>query len=361
VPHDDRSISEWSDNELHQTALRKRGVGVNAGLPAAVRFVASVVKLIGKRVKYGEEVDPAVFFLSPKPPSELDQLEHVPMLDNGFTPVGGAFWFVSPVARRGFAWRGTDMQDDGGVFECAEQLGLGGVPALYFETRSDPPIARHYPAGLSQPDDMEPVRLLGESISLDEVFMQIDLVHQTLLVRPKAGGGAPVLWEKPTKYWPIKHAEYKIQAEVRRMLVSRYPGCDVREELPQVTGRVDLQIEEPHPDLDGQFIRHALLELKVLRSFGSTGTPVSPAAVAQAVKEGLDQAAAYRIENRALAAALCCFDMRKSYSETECFEHVVGDAARNDVKLRVWHLFNSVGTYQAAVAQIGEQPHGCGP
>lgn len=99
----------------------------------------------------------------------------------------------------------------------------------------------------------------------------------------------------------------------------------------------------------GKFVRHAILELKVLRSFGSTGTSVSETEIRKIVKEGVEQAAAYRVEREAHASALCCFDMRTKSARKKCFHGVQATAQKRDVKLCVWPIFANAKEYREAM------------
>jgi hypothetical protein len=112
-----------------------------------------------------------------------------------------------------------------------------------------------------------------------------------------------------------------------------------------MSGRLDLEIEEPLMQA-GEFVRHAILELKVLRSFGSTGSSVSKTEIRKIVKEGVEQAASYREERDAHASALCCFDMRTKSTRKKCFHGIQASAKKRDVKLRVWPIFASAKEFR---------------
>lgn len=96
--------------------------------------------------------------------------------------------------------------------------------------------------------------------------------------------------------------------------------------------------------------RHAVLELKVLRSFFFGGKPVTDTETKGWIAEGVVQAAEYRDDRSALAAALCCFDMRKGDSLETCFTHVTDEAKKRNVTLRRWHIHNSAKAFRKAKA-----------
>ena len=141
-----------------------------------------------------------------------------------------------------------------------------------------------------------------------------------------------------------------VQAHVKISLVSRFPFCTIRHEQSQQTGRNDLEIEEADPFDNNSVVRHAIIELKVLRSFRSTGTPVPEADADESIKEGIQQAAAYRAVKSAHWSALSCFDMRSNDAGYDaCFSHVKEYASKKDVVLWRWFLYESSASYRKAM------------
>ena len=107
-------------------------------------------------------------------------------------------------------------------------------------------------------------------------------------------------------------------------------------------------MEEPIPGQEGGLVPKAILELKVLRSFGSKGAPVAENTNKESVTEGVKQATAYQKERNAEGTALCCFDMQKDRTGEACFIHAQPLAKRNGIVLRVWYLFNSAIAFRNA-------------
>jgi hypothetical protein len=147
---------------------------------------------------------------------------------------------------------------------------------------------------------------------------------------------------------PSEHPEGIIQFALKAGLLNAFPLCDVREEEPNIEGRLDLRIVEPHPDDRAVATPHAVLELKVLRSFWASGTAVSGNDAANRVKEGVDQAFAYR--KGATYSILCCFDMRKDDTGDTCFDAIREYATKLEVSLRRWFIYASARAYRAALA-----------
>ena len=83
-----------------------------------------------------------------------------------------------------------------------------------------------------------------------------------------------------------------------------FPWCRITDEQPGVSGRTDIEIEEIDY-IGGNHIRHVLIELKVLRDYGSTGLKKSENDNLKWVEEGVEQAWSYGKERGAAAFALC--------------------------------------------------------
>jgi hypothetical protein len=351
-----RPVVPWDDQELLQTARANFGLGADSGLPDDLRFLVNVVRVIRTRLRQVGDTQtmiPAIFFLLPAGPtlSTPRALKSEPMLDNGVTPVEGHFWFVNPLARTGRGLPMPDWTDDAAVFKTAtDELAVGCIPAVVLETRTTPPSARFYPGGLAEPDVCQPLLLSAQSITVDDAIAVIDRVHRQSLVTPNVQLGATgKLWAKQTHHWPKADAETRIQVQLRTGLIGAFPSCIVRAEQGQATGRLDLEIEESTPGDTSMFVRHLLLELKVLRSFGSTGIRVTDKEITVWIKEGVEQAAAYGNERGVRAQALFCFDMRISHTRQQCFKTVKATAKKRKVHLRAWHIFASAKEFRTTL------------
>jgi len=347
------SSAGWNDEDMRRTVQRNYGLGSDSSLPNHVRFLVGVARVIRNRVQRADAgllAIPAVFFLQPSGPCGLETLEHevVPMLDNGLTQVEGRLIFVGPVAARAIMIDVENWSDAEVFGPTVQHLGLAGVPAVLFETRTDPVEARFYTKGLDEPDTFDLLRLSQSAITMDEVFEIVDRVHLNSLVVPTVQSPDAKLWQHLAKKRVSKHAERRIQWPLRVGLSAAFPMCVIREEQSQATGRIDLEIEESDPVDPSQVVRHALLELKVIRSFWESGEAVSDKQNANHIAEGVVQAAMYRDERNTRAAALCCFDMRSDLGQ-DCFSHVRTKAKRTRVVLRRWHIFASAKEYREAL------------
>lgn len=342
---------QWSDAALLETLVDFPGVGDDAGQPDAIRFLRAVSRLARTRA---EQVDTAnvisVFLLQPGGPSRDDDRFHrQPMLNGGGVDIEGHLWLVGPMAASAHGIRIDAISDDEVFRLVVEDLRMGGVPAVVYDPRAFPAQVRHYPNGLRDPDDCEVRAASFTPIGLEAILDVIDNVHATKLAAPSMQSRFLKLWKTPKTFVPQAEAELLVQEYLHTALIGAFPTCTIRTEQPQPTGRLDIEIEEANPTAPGHFVRHALLELKVLRSYGSTGNTVSEKQARKWVEEGVDQAHAYRTGRGTLASALCCFDMRKSFEAFDCFDHVKDKAAKCAVVLRVWPIYSTLKAYRASV------------
>ncbi|MFG2009878.1 hypothetical protein ACGFNF_12490 [Micromonospora sp. NPDC048868] len=346
------NLDAWGDDALLRTVQEFRGVGSESDQPDEDRFLVGVAALVRKRLERDElEGDrrPAFFFLHPSPPTipKLRRRRHVPMLDSGLERVSGHLWFVNKVANDGTAVPFEDDDDDEAVFRLAlHDCQVGEFPAIVFDCRLQEPELRYYPDGLAKPDSCRVVRISRTEIAIEEIFDVIDSLYRQALCTPDAQGRAGKIWKDAAKGWASSDAEDLVQVVVRNGLIGRFPTCFVNVEQSRATGRLDIEIEEPLPENRARYIKHAVLELKVLRGRNYKGTPVSDSYNREWVKKGVKQASEYRTERGARLAALCCFDMRPAPSGDACFAHVIDLASALDVNLRCWHLFSSSEAYR---------------
>jgi hypothetical protein len=346
-PEEDDELEElgFSNEALLTTLSQSLGEGLEAKLPPRGRFLMSVARVLRKRLAADDvaEQEPAIFFFRAGRDVPEEAEVSVPLLRNGLTPVASCLWFMGEVAVNVHAVE-VDEWDDATVFaDAIEGLQVGGWPAVIFDPRPGEPEVLYCPDGIGSSDSAQPVALDVESIELNDLFDRIDFLNERYLASP---GKDPQLWEKQTKWWPIERAEKRIQEAVEMGLQMAYPTCDVRAEQPGALGRVDIEVYMPISGAGGKKTPGAVLELKVLRSFGSTGDAWSEEKTRTWIYDGVIQAASYRDERSFPEAALCCFDMRKAHDGEACFAHVITVAADRKVVLRAWPIFNSTSTFR---------------
>jgi hypothetical protein len=269
------------------------------------------------------------------------------MLDNGLTALGGSMWFVNYAVTEGVSVGLLPEDNDGSLFEILRvELNLGNLPAAVVETRSGAFELRYFPKGIDRPELAQMTDLSKKTISPAEVHETLESIYARDLCSPSAQTGGTSPWEDASNLIPSETAELRIQRALKVGLGEHFKGFVVRQEQTQISGRLDLEIEEPHSDDPSTVTRHMLLELKVLRGKHSGGGAVANSVNLAAIVDGLDQAREYRDERNVRASALCCYDMRATPSGDASFAHVKADAENWNVDLWLWHLFHTDKEYR---------------
>lgn len=343
--------SGWDVQELLQTAQTFTPPGADSDIPANDRFRAGVTKLVALRTLLDEVENKLAVFLLGDGYQKLEQpWQREPMLDNGLSSLGGKAWVVNAPVVSGFC-RDIDGETDADAFEFViETLLLGDRPAIVFDPRVATPSLRFYPEGIVNADRYELLRSSPSTVTIEDILIEVEKIHEQHLITPEAQSDAGKLWKNSAKWWPATNAEKVAQLYLKVGLSRAFPSCTVREEQTQVTGRIDLEIEEKVSASPILFKRHAVLELKILRSFGATGKAYTDDFTLEWVKKGVEQAYSYRMERDATSSALCCFDMRTSDSADDCFDHVVEMGAKHAVVLRRWYVYSSSELYRSAMS-----------
>lgn len=348
------SLGSWEPADLVPTARDGAGTGADADLSATIRFKAAVAKLLRRRQARVEARSdpnvPAVFLLQATPPVSAGVAKREPMLNSGLIPVSGRIWFVSPAVVSGRSIV-CEVEDDDALFRLVtDTLGLGAIPAIVFDPRSSAPELRFYRNGLDDPERCDILSFGDGEITLDRITAVIQHIYDECLKTPEAQIHPGKLWVDHKKWWAAEDAEALVHLQIKAGLAGAFLTCTIRHEQPMPEGRLDLEIEETDPLNSGQVTRHALLELKILRSFGCGGGTYTVQETLDWVTSGVEQAAAYRDNKNTNYAILCCFDMRKDDTNEACFDHVRDLAQSRSVELRRWFLYNTSKAYRAARA-----------
>ena len=353
-PDTEGPVAGFPDAQLDRTLGLSYGVGADTGLPDAVRFLVGTVRAIRNRLRNtidNPESTPTLFLLTRKgavaPPEGELQIVH--LMDQGRAPLEGRVWFVNAPVLRAEGLRIPDWDSESLITEIAVDWGAGEVPAILFDPTTDQPQIRHYPRGLANSDECDVRHIEDRMVDLDEILTVIDEIHDRFLQTGTAQSRSVKLWEDQDMYYPKRDAEDLVQHHLRLGLTTALLSCIVREEQPSPVGRLDLKIEDREPRGDGGPVPHAILELKVLRSFTSGGTRVSIRKNKEWIASGVKQADSYRKEWSARAAALCCFDMRVAPEGDGMFTKATRkEAAALDVRLRAWDLYPTPAAERSA-------------
>ena len=353
-----RDLGPWQNADLLATTTAEAGVGADASVPAAVRFLSNVTKLARRRQATAHPEPklgyPAIFLLQPVPPREAEPSgpKRVPMLDNGRHELNGRIWFVGAGPASGH-FIPFQVDDDDELFRfVTDVLNLGHVPTIILDPRLDDPVLRHYPNGLSDVDDIQHVTFSTTDVTLSRVVSAVELTYEEKMKTPDAQPASGKLWKNNKRWWPFRDAEQRIQLYLEVALNTAFPTCIIRSEQSMPEGRLDIEIFEQEPTDRSKITQHGVLELKVLRTYRESGAAVSETETTDWIKLGVEQAHAYRSSKGSKWSALLCFDMRcKNVGDHLCFKHCRTLARRLNVHLRRWFIYGSAAQLRSALAQ----------
>ena len=347
-------LGPWTNDDFRATARMHNGAGTDYDLPAVFRFRRNIARLLKRRRNEPDAQHNllAVFILDRD--SAISSINpRVPMLDNGKTEVVGRAWFVSEAVRSGH-YVDTPVGSDADIFDfICNDLGCGCKAAIVYDPRLEMPAARFYPNGLEHEDCCDIFPIEESDVSADSIKRVIERVYKSSLITPDAQvEQESTLWEDRSKHWVSRSSERFIQGHLKTGLATYFFDCEVRHERKLATGRIDLEIEKADPLDPLSVTRPAVIEVKVLRSFGSTGHAYTPKKILIWIEKGVQQVASYRDECRASVGILCCFDMRMTDTGDRCLDHVRNMAQHLNVMLSRWYLYNSSEAYRAATTAV---------
>lgn len=346
-------LGAWNMADFAATAREHNGEGSDDDLPRYVRFLRNVFKLLRKRRNnFPNDMRKdglAIFLLSATPPKTSPH-PRVPQLGNGATEVVGRVWFVSEIAQSGRYFE-PEFTDDGELFDyVVDTLGCGTIPAITYNPRLSTPEICYYPDGLEDEENCTSMHLIENAVTLDAIMDVIDRVHKTGFITPDAQvDHGSTVWHDNEKYFVIKYAEAVVQSHLKTALAIKFINCNIRHEQRMNAGRVDLEIEHISPENGLSITRPAVIEVKVLRTKGSTGRISSTEAIHRWITRGVKQVAGYRDERHARWGILCCFDMRAEDTGNQCFNHVSKAAEGLQVELKRVFLYNTSEAYRTAI------------
>lgn len=241
--------------------------------------------------------------------------------------------------------------DANGLFNRMQELKCDHLPAMIYDANASGSTLTYYPKGTQTDDGLAQVSLDVTPVTEAEILSVIDAVYRAELCTPDNSGPTKI-WENPAKGFPVEEAERTVQQFLRVGLAARFHWCKIRAEQAGKLGRTDLEIVENRTGEIGTIKHHALLELKVLRSFSHSGSPYQVAVANEAVSKGVRQASSYGDENHTVLRMLCCFDMRSNdVGDSTTFAHVQTDAVTLCVSLKRWYLYRSSEHLRDALAQ----------
>lgn len=310
----------------------------------ALECVAHAVTARMDHQDYATESKRLAFFLITDRPRTLAERIGAavePIIDNGSKELCGWMLVIPATCTSGYGTQlaGTTTAE---LFNEVLTKGAGNEPALVFDPNATDKELRYYPKGVSSPEVVQrfPFRTMTFTLAmLDSVLKRL---HEQALVTPDAAKGLGI-WHEADKYRPITDAEARLQGLMRLTLSVAFDTrhFSVWWEVPGTQGRCDLFVTSRSATSAGQLTAHAVLELKVLRSFSAGGSYVAKKTNAEAIKKGVGQARGYRKDKDALNAMLCCYDMRTPAQADgdSCFKPVQSVALKHSVQLRTYRLY----------------------
>lgn len=348
-------LGSWA-GDRHQLAVAQRSDhGDVDDLSDDLRFQVHVSRMIRKRENQpGAEVAGAAAFILVTPEHQ-DKLRSGRVFDRlihtGTRRLSSRVHFVTPLATSSALEEFAG--DDNDLFGHVATLGFDKHPAIVYVPSAGESSLSYYPHGLASDVDVRDVVLNFGQVTEAEVLATLQAIYKSELCTPDNMG--PIkLWEDKAKGYPVEEAERTVQQMIRHALVGRFLWCTIRQEQAGKVGRTDIEIVDDRTGTPGTIYHHALLELKVLRSVGSTGNLYAKTAAADAIDEGLNQAHSYGEANNSKLRMLCCYDMRADdLGDDVTFFHVKDRATTLSVRLKRWYLYRSSQAYRnATVDQV---------
>jgi hypothetical protein len=339
----DSKLGAWgADRQALERALLT-GRGNDADAPDTVRFGRNVLQLAARRERSPDAAydRPAAFVLVSR-----DGFEHLPagtdrapLLHTGQSDITGYVHFVNAGANGySLAYAG----DAAALFDAIDAAGYAGQPTLVYSPMKGASVLSWYPNGTADGAnvDMWPVNVIEPTVEI--ITAVVDAVHRGELMTPDQTQPSQRVWEKAEQGHARRDAEARVQHIIRMALLGAFRHCSIRSEQPGKDGRTDLEIVEDQDRVPEQVVHHAVLELKVLREFGSTGDKHSDKQIAEHMEDGLTQAYSYGKHRSFRTSMLCCFDMRATNAGANAvLAPLAISAARLSVHLRHWFLYRS--------------------
>ena len=152
------------------------------------------------------------------------------------------------------------------------------------------------------------------------------------------------IWVTAQNWIPVERAEWTVQQDLLLWFRATFRTYSVLPEVDLPIGRADLTFIPKEPSVS----ERAVVELKVVRAFSSTGDAVSVTSEVTRILGGRLQAAAYAITLGAAIRILCAFDLRKD-KVLESFAPIAEACKNESVTFRSYAVLNASSAVQAAL------------
>ncbi|GAB5098520.1 hypothetical protein YK56LOC_42370 [Caballeronia sp. HLA56] len=155
------------------------------------------------------------------------------------------------------------------------------------------------------------------------------------------------IWDDASKFIPRERAESIVQENVLVALRVMFTGYTTLAETNIPIGRTDLfMISKNEKDP-----ARGLLELKVLRSFSSTGSKIHESVLKQHLMGGRIQARTYGSQLGACIRLLCSYDLRKDKKE-ELLDGIRSECGTDGVTFKNYPVQNSSSNVRDALDPV---------
>lgn len=343
-------LGSWEADRQQLVVAQRSDHGDVDDLPDDLRFQVHVSRMIRKRENQAgaETAGAAAFILVSS--DEQDGLRTGRVFDRlvhtGTRRLSSRVHFVTPQASSSALEE--HIGDDNDLFGRVAALGYDSRPTLLYVPSDGESSLSYYPNGMRTDDGLREVILRFGQVTEAEVHETLQAIYRSELCTPD-NMGPTKLWRDAARGYPVEEAERTVQQMIRHSLVGRFLWCTIRQEQPGKSGRTDLEIVDDRTGKQGTIYHHALLELKVLRSFGSTGNVYNATSVQDAIVEGVNQAHSYGTANCSVLRMLCCYDMRNDdVGDDATFVHVKDRANTLSIRMKRWYLYRSSQDYRDA-------------
>lgn len=302
-------------SEIIEAANESFGVLADASLRPLDQLCDGVIKIAKARLADPKTAsaetsgkDFAIFLLSTELRVDRERFNaaRVPNLPSGTQMLAGGIWLTSPTLNSA-ARIEVKSNTLGGAFTEIETLSLGSYPAICVEF--DSRNMSVYGNGIEDEEHVLRVDMAEDDLLSTPLATLLEMFAAQFIVTPNCQGSQIKTWNDGSKYHPIQQAEKNIQELLFLFLNARLAETHkIDMEFTLRSGRVDLVVRRKVSP--GTWRVMAALELKVARSYSSSGKPKGHSFLVKHVARGYKQILEYRNELEAEQGWLLTYDMR---------------------------------------------------
>ena len=288
----------------------------NVRAARADRFAQAVRTMVEKRAQEGwpnEATDDVAVFVLVDYPRKVGEMHGgQPFADPSAqgTLLLGYMFFSSVDATHGqFIPIPTEAN---AILEWLDDHGLGGRPMVAVYRNAKMMVTRRL--GIHNSAQTDAIRDHEPSATVQELTEALGHYHRSRVVTPT---GCPDGVWKPGyahRYIPGESPEKSIQSDLAVALNFWFRGVVWAEKEDSTNiGRIDVRLLKK--GANGGLAYWVILELKVIKSFTNTSSPVRDSTNVEAIVKGVEQAGSYRANRSAEEGMLEVYDLRQDKSE----------------------------------------------